>query len=91
MVEFRVPLSIVYETSGATPIMDVVAALQAADAAIQDAISLLPSLIDGVQIEQSQIRAFPWLIESDGFANQSRSDSSYLPMEVGRYVESPFH
>lgn len=37
------------------------------------------------------VRAFPWLIESDGFANQSRSDSSYLPMEVGRYVESPFH
>lgn len=37
------------------------------------------------------VRAFPWLIESDGFANQSRSDSSYLPMEVGRYVESPLH
>lgn len=39
----------------------------------------------------AKTRAFPWLIESDGFANQSRSDSSYLPMEVGRYVESPFH
>ena len=55
MVELRVPLSIVYETSGTTPIADIVSALQAADLAIQDAISLLPSLIDGVQIEHSQI------------------------------------
>ena len=37
------------------------------------------------------IRAFPCLIESAGFANQLLSDSSYLPMEVGRYVASPFH
>ena len=36
-------------------------------------------------------RAFPCLIESAGFANQLLSDSSYLPMEVGRYVASPFH
>ncbi|MFW7354462.1 MAG: hypothetical protein ACODTL_00170 [Brucella sp.] len=37
------------------------------------------------------VRAFPCLIESAGFANQLLSDSSYLPMEVGRYVASPFH
>lgn len=35
--------------------VDVIAALQAADIAIQDAVSLLPSLIDGVHIERSQI------------------------------------
>ncbi|OCJ63711.1 hypothetical protein A6U97_14750 [Agrobacterium tumefaciens] len=55
MVEIRVPLSITYETAGSTPIVDVIAALHAADAAIEDAISLLPSLIDGVHIENSQI------------------------------------
>ena len=39
----------------------------------------------------AEFRAFPCLIESAGFANQLLSDSSYLPMEVGRYVASPFH
>ncbi|WP_286202879.1 EF-hand domain-containing protein [Rhizobium lusitanum] len=32
-------------------------------------------------------RAFPRLTESMGFANHFGSESSYLPMEVGRYVE----
>ncbi len=36
------------------------------------------------------IRAFLYLNELDGFANQFVSDSNYLPMEVGRYVEGPF-
>jgi len=36
------------------------------------------------------LRAFPYLNESDGFANQLVSDSNYLPMEVGRYVEGAF-
>ena len=40
--------------------------------------------------ERIAARAVPCLTESNGFANRSRSDSSYLPMEVGRYVESPF-
>ena len=35
-------------------------------------------------------RAFPYLNESDGFANQLVSDSNYLPMEVGRYVKGAF-
>ncbi|MBW6422019.1 helix-turn-helix domain-containing protein [Rhizobium sp. XQZ8] len=39
---------------------------------------------------RTALRAVPCLTESNGFANRSRSDSSYLPMEVGRYVESPF-
>lgn len=55
MATLNVPLSITYQTRGLTPIPDVIAALQAADAAIQDAASLLPSLIDGMKIEQTQI------------------------------------
>lgn len=44
-----------------------------------------------IESEAPLSRAFPCLIESAGFANQLLSDSSYLPMEVGRYVASPFH
>lgn len=55
MAELRLPIQITYDTKGTTPLADVIAALQAADTAIQDAISLLPSLIDGVHIERSQI------------------------------------
>ena len=36
------------------------------------------------------LRAFPYLNESDGFANQLVSDSNCLPMEVGRYVKGAF-
>ncbi|KEY04332.1 hypothetical protein IL59_0210845 [Brucella suis bv. 4 str. 40] len=39
---------------------------------------------------QADIRAFPYLNESDGFANQLVSDSNYLPLEVGRHVKGPF-
>ncbi len=53
MAEITLPLSIEYETKGITPISDVIAALQAADIAIQDAISLLPSIFPGLHIEQS--------------------------------------
>lgn len=55
MATLNVPLSITYQTKGLTPIPDIIAALQAADTAIQDATSLLPSLIDGLRIEQTQI------------------------------------
>lgn len=55
MAEITLPLSITYETKGVTPISDVIAALQSAEIAIQDAISLLPSIIPGVHIEQSSI------------------------------------
>ncbi|WP_426236192.1 hypothetical protein [Pararhizobium sp. DWP1-1-3] len=55
MAQINLPLLITYDTKGLTPIADVIAALQAADTAIDDAISLLPSLIDGLQVEHSQI------------------------------------
>lgn len=51
MVQRNVPISIVYDTQGATPIGDVIAALQATELLVQDAVSLLPSLISGVNIE----------------------------------------
>lgn len=56
MAEISLPVSITYDTSGTTPIPDIIAALQAADAAIQDAVSLLPSLINGLHIERSTVR-----------------------------------
>jgi hypothetical protein len=55
MAEIHVPLSITYDTKGLTPINDVIAALQAASVAIEDAISLIPSLKAGVYIESSHI------------------------------------
>lgn len=55
MIEIRLPLSIIYETDIPTPIADVIAALAAADAIAADVVSLLPSLIDGLQIERSSL------------------------------------
>jgi hypothetical protein len=55
MAELILPLRITYDTRRSTPLPDVIAALQAADAAIHDAVSLLPSLIDGIHIERTQI------------------------------------
>ncbi|MGO8422300.1 hypothetical protein [Rhizobium ruizarguesonis] len=55
MVSITVPLRITYDTKGATPVVDIIAALEAADSAIQDAISLLPSLISGLNVERSEI------------------------------------
>jgi len=55
MAEVTVPLSITYETKGLTPLADVIRALQAAEIAIEDSISLLPSLIDGLQIQSSSV------------------------------------
>lgn len=55
MAEIVVPIRVVYNTNGSTPLRDVVAALQAADIAISEAISILPSLLDGLTIERSQI------------------------------------
>lgn len=55
MPTVSVPLSITYKTDENTPIPDVIAALQAADVAITDAVSLLPSLIDGLHIEHQRI------------------------------------
>ncbi len=55
MKEIRLPLSIVYETEGVTPVADIVAALQATDDLVKDAVSLLPSLYHGLKIEQSSL------------------------------------
>lgn len=55
MASIHVPLSITYDTRGTTPLADVIAALQAADIAINDAVSLLPTFVDGLHIERSQI------------------------------------
>lgn len=55
MASISVPLSIVYDTKGATPLADVIAALQAADIAINDAVSLLPSFVNGLHIENSRV------------------------------------
>lgn len=55
MAEIRIPLTITYDTKGVTPIGDVISALQAAEIAIEDAISLLPSLLPGVHVEHSAI------------------------------------
>jgi hypothetical protein len=55
MAEIRLPLSITYNTKGVTPLRDVIAALTAAEIAIEDAISLIPSIIPGVHVEQSSI------------------------------------
>lgn len=51
MAEIRLPFSIIYETEGTTPIADVVIALQATDALMRDAVSLLPSLVDGLVVD----------------------------------------
>ena len=56
MTDLKLPVSITYDTSGTTPIPEIALALQAADIAIQDAISLLPSLFDGLHVENSKIR-----------------------------------
>lgn len=55
MASIHVPLSITYDTRGTTPLADVIAALQAADIAINDAVSLLPTFIDGLHIERAQV------------------------------------
>lgn len=55
MPTFNVPVSITYETKGVTPIADIIAALTAAEDAIQDAVSLLPSMVKGLVIEHTQI------------------------------------
>lgn len=55
MAEINLPLSIVYDTQDITPINDVIDALRAVDILSQDAISLLPSLIDGLEIEECSL------------------------------------
>jgi hypothetical protein len=51
MTEINLPLSVVYDTAGTTPIQDVIEALNAADILSKEALSLLPSFIDGLEVE----------------------------------------
>jgi hypothetical protein len=55
MAEVHLPLSITYETTGVTPIGDIIEALQATDDLTRDAAALLPSFIDGLRINKSSL------------------------------------
>jgi len=51
VAQASIPISIVYETQGSTPIRDVIAALEATELLVQDAVALLPSLLPGLHVE----------------------------------------
>jgi hypothetical protein len=55
MTEIRLPFSISYQTEGVTPVADVIAALEATDALMRDAVSLLPSLYKGLKVEECSL------------------------------------
>lgn len=55
MTEIRLPFSITYETEGTTPVADIVVALQATDVLVKDAVSLLPSLFEGLHVEDCSL------------------------------------
>lgn len=55
MAEVRLPLSITYETSGVTPVTDIIEALQATDDLVRDAAALLPSFIHGLRLNKSSL------------------------------------
>lgn len=55
MVEIRLPLTITYETRGATPVGDVIQALRATEEFARDTAALLPSFIDGLQVNGSEL------------------------------------
>jgi hypothetical protein len=46
-----IPIRIIYDTQGATPVSDVIAALRSAETLIVDAVSLVPSLVPGARVE----------------------------------------
>lgn len=55
MASVNLPLTVVYETPGATSIRDLIVALQAADTLIHDGIALLPTFVPGVDIQGSAV------------------------------------
>lgn len=55
MAEIRLPLSITYETKGATPVSDIIEALRATDDLARDTAALLPSFISGLQVNKSSL------------------------------------
>lgn len=55
MQQIQIPLNIIYETDVPTPISDVIVSLQSVEAISKDAVSLLPSLINGLQVEKCSL------------------------------------
>lgn len=55
MVQVNVPFSVAYQTEGRTAVSDVIEALKATDAMMQEAVSLLPSFIHGLKIEECSL------------------------------------
>lgn len=55
MAKIQLPMSVVFETEGVTPIADVVISLQAVEALSADAVALLPSLISGLKVESHSV------------------------------------
>lgn len=55
MAEINLPLSISYQTEGSTSVGDVIEALKATDTIVKETVSLLPSFVDGLNIEQSTL------------------------------------
>ena len=64
MSEIPLPLSITYETEGVTPVADVITALQATEALVKDAASVLRRFIDGLQVEKCSLNVRPLTQES---------------------------
>lgn len=55
MQQIQIPLNIIYETDVPTPISDLIVSLQSVEAISKDAVSLLPSLINGLQVEKCSL------------------------------------
>lgn len=55
MLKFDLPFSIEYLTEGTTPVPEVASALLATNALTKEAVSLLPSLIDGLQVNECSL------------------------------------
>lgn len=55
MAEVHLPLGITYETTGTTPVSDIIEALQATDDLVREAAALMPSLIDGLRVNKSSL------------------------------------
>lgn len=55
MASVSIPFGLTYETSQATPISEVIAALRATELAIGEGIALLPSLVDGLEISSDSV------------------------------------
>ncbi|WP_417274153.1 hypothetical protein [Celeribacter halophilus] len=55
MLTTKMPLSIIYETEGVTPVSEVINALTATDILLKQAIELLPSLYEGLEVTECSL------------------------------------